>query len=248
MAGRIELKYLIDWRQKARLVEALRPFVVPAPFTDEYAIYPIMSLYYDSPSLRFYDEKLEGEMLRNKVRLRGYGYRWRELSPLFLEVKRKVDDRIIKYRRRFERFDPSLFDPKTWALDEVLDSGSVRDRRDAAQLAALVHQYRLRPAVQILYQREAYESPVFRTLRIAFDSRIVALHPEQKVDPRVFEHPGHVCLGDTRFIFEIKSDGGLPGWVLQAVHAAQVSQRAISKYVLGIEKLGLQHREIGVYA
>ncbi|MEM9552923.1 MAG: VTC domain-containing protein [Acidobacteriota bacterium] len=245
MAGRIELKYLIDWRQKVRLLDAYRPFLVPAPFTDEYATYPIMSLYYDSPSLRFFDEKLEGEMLRNKVRLRGYGYRWRALAPVFLEVKRKVDQRILKYRRRFERYDPSLLEPSTWPLDDL---ESARDRRDAAQVAALVHQHRLRPAVQILYQRQGFESPLFRSLRIAFDSRIVALHPGQAAEPWVFDHPSYRVLDDTHFVFEVKSDGGLPGWVLDGLRAAQVTQRAISKYCLGIEKLGLADREIGVYA
>ncbi|MCG8460386.1 MAG: polyphosphate polymerase domain-containing protein [Holophagales bacterium] len=271
-AGRIELKYWIGWRQREAILRLWRPYLVPAPYTNEYGIYPIMSLYYDSPSLIFFDEKLEGEKLRNKIRLRGYGYRWRSLSPLFLEIKRKVNERIIKYRKKYDRFHPDLFVPESWDLDGGVVDGdgapgsgggaagsgrgegeaaglAERDRRDLAQIAALVHRYRLRPAVQILYQREAYESPFFPSLRIAFDSQVVALHPGQEVRAGVFEeHGGHRITGDLEFVFEIKSSGGLPGWVMDGIRLGQVTQRAISKYCMGIEKLDLHHREIGVYA
>ncbi len=238
MAGRIELKYLVDWSQRDAILRAWSPFLVRAPFTNEHGIYPIMSLYYDSPSLLFYDEKLEGEMLRNKVRLRGYGYQWSELSPVFLEIKRKIDSRVIKFRRKFDAYHPELLRPQTWDLG----SGP-----DADQLALLVARYRLRPAVQILYQREAYESPFFPSLRIAFDSRLVALHPNQEATPDVFDDPRYRCMGDTQYVFEVKSDGGLPSWVMDGLRLGQVSQRAISKYCIGLEQLGLQHREIGVY-
>ena len=238
MAGRIELKYWVDWRQREAILQAWRPFLVYAPYTNEHGIYPIMSLYYDSPSLIFYDEKLEGEMLRNKVRLRGYGYRWRDLSPLFLEIKRKIDSRVIKFRRKLDGYHPDLMDPRNWDLGTG---------RDADQLALLVERYRLRPAVQILYQREAYESPFFPSLRIAFDSNLVALHPHQEATRDVFDDPRYKCMGEMQYVFEVKSNGGLPSWVMDGLRLGQVNQRAISKYCIGLEQLGLQHREIGVY-
>lgn len=239
MAGRIELKYLINWRQRQVILERWKNYLEPAPYTDERGIYPIMSLYFDSPSLLFYDEKLEGEALRNKIRLRGYGYDWHQLSPVFLEVKRKVANRVIKFRKKFDHFRPEYLNPESWNL---------QDDPNSEQIQALLLRYRLRPAVQILYQREGWESPHFRSLRVAFDSELVALHPGQKAEQWMFSDPRYRCLSDTQFVFEIKSDGGLPSWVLRGIQAAQVEQRAVSKYLYGIEKLNLQHREIGVYA
>jgi len=237
--GRVELKYLIDHRAKARLLAAWREYLVPAPYTDERAMYPIMSLYFDSPSLRFYDEKLEGEMLRNKVRLRGYGYHWQGLDPCILEVKRKVDCRVIKFRKNLGAFRPEFFDPTTWDLagdpqGEVVTSLALR--------------HHLRPAVQILYQRETYESPYCPGLRVAFDSHLLALHPEEEMRFELFEDPRRRCFSDTEFVFEVKADDTLPMWVLSAIHACQLDLRSISKYAIGIEKLHLHHREIGVYA
>lgn len=239
MAGRIELKYLVSWRTRERLMARLGPYLEPAPYTDDRATYPIMSLYFDSPSLRFYDEKLEGEAIRDKVRLRGYGYDWADLDPVILEVKHKIGPRIIKYRKKLGPFRREYLSPDEWRL---------ADDPEAAPVAALAERYRLRPAVQILYQRETYESPFAPGLRVAFDSQLTALHPGEAMRSALFDDPAHRCLRETDFVFEIKSNGGLPPWSLAAIRACQLQQRSISKYVLGVEKLGLHRREIGVYA
>lgn len=239
VAGRIELKYLVDYRTRERLLAAWDELLEAAPYTDDRAIYPIMSLYFDSPSLRFYDEKVEGEGLRNKVRLRGYGYRWQGLDPCILEVKRKVDSRIIKFRRNLGPFRPELLDPSQWRLDED---------PEAEPILALAHRYRLRPAVQILYQRETYESPYFPGLRIAFDSNLVALSPGEEMRSDFFSDPTRRILRETDFIFEIKSGGGLPSWVTTAIYSCGLELQSLSKYVFGIEKLNLHNREMGVFA
>ena len=117
MPDRLELKYLISHETRQGLLDAWRPYLTPAPHTDVHAVYPILSLYLDSPTLRFYDEKVDGEMLRNKVRMRGYGYRWDDVDPCFLEVKRKVDSRIIKLRKNIGAFEPGLLTPDRWMAD-----------------------------------------------------------------------------------------------------------------------------------
>lgn len=239
MAGRIELKYQIDYRLKDRLMARLGPYLEPAPHTDDRAMYPIMSLYFDSPSLRFYDEKLEGENIRDKIRLRGYGYDWYACDPVILEIKHKIGSRIIKFRKNLGAFRPEFLEPEKWQLDG--------DPKGAA-VSALAHRYRLRPAVQILYQRETYESSFAPGLRVAFDSHLIALHPGERMSREIYDDTSRRCMSETHFIFEIKSNGGLPPWALAAIHDAQLNVRSISKYVLGIEKLNLHRREIGVYA
>jgi hypothetical protein len=239
MPGRIELKYLISHDVKAGLLQRWQKYLDSAPFTDDQAVYPILSLYFDSPSLRFYDEKVDGEMLRNKVRLRGYGYRWEKMDPCFLEVKRKVDTRIIKFRKNMGRFRPEFLHPAGWQL-----AGSP----EADRVSALLERYRLRPAVQVFYLREAYESPLCQRLRITVDSTLVALHPGEPLQRHMLIEPQRQCIRDTQFVLEIKSNGALPRWITDAIREFQIEQRAFSKYVVCIEKLGIQNREIGVYA
>lgn len=237
MTERVELKYLVDDRAKDWLLGRLHEYLVPAPYTDERAVYPIMSLYFDTPALRFYTEKLDGEAIRNKVRLRGYGHRWEDLDPCFLEVKHKIDARLVKFRKRLGAFQPHHRRPESWPLTTGDD-----------RLAALAHRYPLRPTVQILYQRQAYESPFCPRLRIAFDSRLVALHPDEAPGEATCERADRLCLRETQFIFEIKADGVLPGWVVGALHAGALVERRISKYVLGVEKLGLERLGVGAWA
>lgn len=239
MGGRIELKYQIDYRQREKLLGLFGTYLEADSHADERAVYPIMSLYFDSPSLRFYDEKLEGEAVRNKVRLRGYGYDWKGLDPVILEIKHKIGPRIYKYRKKLGVFRPEYWDPNSWKLG---------DDPKAAPVQALAARYRLRPAVQILYQRETYESPYVPGLRIAFDSQLVALHPNESMSSAIFDSPAHRLMRETDFIFEVKSNGGLPDWVQRGIEACQLQVRSISKYVLGIEKLNLHNQEMGVYA
>ena len=239
MGGRIELKYLVDPDTKNRLMARWRPYLVPAPYTDALAMYPIMSLYFDSPSLRFYDEKLEGEALRNKVRLRGYGYRWEGLDPCILEVKSKVNQRIFKFRKKLGVYRPEYMHPERWPL---------QDDPTAAPVVALALRHQLRPAVQVLYRRQTFESPFCPGLRVAFDSQLLALDVGEIMHPDKVDDPRYRCLPEDRFVFEVKSNGGLPDWILRGLHDGQVLLRSISKYVVAIEKLGLHRREMGVYA
>jgi VTC domain len=162
-----------------------------------------------------------------------------KMAPCFLEIKRKVDTRIIKYRQKFERFSPELMNPACWRLG---------DDREGAALAAALHLYALRPAVQTIYLRQTFESPFANTLRLAFDSQLYALLPGQRFERALVDDPRHRCLGESQFIFEIKSDGRLPEWLRRGLEAAEVVQRALSKYVIAIEKLQLERAEIGVYA
>ena len=239
MAGRIELKYLVDPDTKERLLARWRPYLVAAPYTDALAMYPIMSLYFDSPSLRFYDEKLEGEALRNKVRLRGYGYNWQDLDPCILEVKGKINQRVLKFRKNLGPFRAEYLQPALWPL---------ADNPSAAPVMALALRHQLRPAVQVLYRRETYESPFCPGLRIAFDSQLLALEVGELMTPDKVDDLKYRCLPEDRFVFEIKSNGGLPDWILRGIRDGQVLLRSISKYVLAIEKLNLHRREMGVYA
>ena len=87
---RSELKFLLHHSTKRLLLERWRRYLVQAPFTDDNAVTPILSQYYDSPCLEFYNEKLAGIALRKKVRLRVYSQRMMPGETTFLEIKMRV--------------------------------------------------------------------------------------------------------------------------------------------------------------
>jgi hypothetical protein len=69
--NRYEIKYLVDVAAVPQLCEDLTSRLDP----DEQgpAGYGVWSLYYDTPGLRFYWEKIEGIRFRRKLRIRHYG-------------------------------------------------------------------------------------------------------------------------------------------------------------------------------
>src|SRR6478735_4127467 len=92
---RYEHKFLIP----ERLVPEIRSFARTTSCVDRYAgpdgTYTIRSLYFDTPSLDLYWANDREQRCRFKCRARMYPG---ATSPYFLEVKRRVQDVIVKSR------------------------------------------------------------------------------------------------------------------------------------------------------
>ena len=86
VAQRFEAKYVIGELQAEAITHYIKPFVEPDPHAPEY---PVTSLYLDSPDLALYQSSDMGEKNRFKLRVRSYDDAPR--SPLFLEVKQRID-------------------------------------------------------------------------------------------------------------------------------------------------------------
>ena len=95
---RFELKYLIS-EETALLV---RDFVRSYLDFDEYSVgkpnysYPVHSLYLDSDDLKLYWETINGCKNRYKLRLRYYSTH--PDAPVFFEIKRRINNCIMKQR------------------------------------------------------------------------------------------------------------------------------------------------------
>src|SRR5689334_18934733 len=101
--NRFELKYRIDERRARGVRDFIRSYMV----RDRYArpeiggCYPIYSVYLDSPGLALYSATLHG--LKNRFKLRARYYDDRPQSPVFFEIKRRVNDVILKERAPIRR-------------------------------------------------------------------------------------------------------------------------------------------------
>ena len=85
---RFELKYVITLKEAERFKDALRAFMVTDEHGGSSGRYALASLYYDSPDLRCYREKMDGLKFRRKLRIRRYetGEVMTEGTPVFLEI------------------------------------------------------------------------------------------------------------------------------------------------------------------
>jgi len=68
--NRFELKYLLTLQQAEEFKVALKAYLKPDEHGD--GRYALTSLYYDSPDLRCYWEKVDGVKFRRKLRIRRY--------------------------------------------------------------------------------------------------------------------------------------------------------------------------------
>ena len=98
---RHELKYYIPERFYPRIVSLIEPYMELDPFAQrqETKSYLVRSLYLDTFDRRFYHEKLAGLHTRKKLRIRGYND---NTSEVFLEIKRRYDNIIVKQRAQIE--------------------------------------------------------------------------------------------------------------------------------------------------
>ena len=98
VAQRFEAKYIITELQAMAVRDFIDPYVVP----DTYAsVYPVTSLYLDSPALMMYRSSEMGEKNRYKLRWRVYDED--PDGPVFFEVKRRMDLVILKRRAALRR-------------------------------------------------------------------------------------------------------------------------------------------------
>jgi len=189
--------------------------------------YTVRSLYYDTPSLRYYNEKLGGIGRRTKIRLRRYESATGKPSGWFLEAKEKFDDLCAKSRAAIS----------TEALHESMagrgwpDLKTITFPNEAAcqsfQLA--IQSCNLEPKVLVLYDREAFVDP-HSDLRVTIDTEVQAIaasNPYQTI--------GRELPIMNRPVFEIKFRDTVPAWLNMILRKNGVVREPISKYCCGID-------------
>jgi SPX domain protein involved in polyphosphate accumulation len=233
--SRFEYKYLVSNDDLHKLRSQISPYLE----LDKYAAkrknkeYVVRSLYYDTPQLRFYYEKLAGLKNRKKVRIRGYN-EFRKNAIAFLEIKRKDTNSIWKNRTGVPFRD----------ISSLLETGQVRefifceDKKengidDAIKFLFQIHRNSLRPIINVVYEREAFFYKFDHRLRITLDKNLrSSLNPAveslYREENMIYAIPGNT-------IMEVKIHGPLPSWLGYTIARLGLRQQALSKYTLALD-------------
>jgi hypothetical protein len=251
MSGRLEYKYLVPNRLVDEIRSDLQPYMDLDEFAGKRGEYTVRSVYYDTPRLDCYHEKLDGTGLRRKYRIRGYN-RPDENSIVFLEIKRKHANFILKSRAplRHDELDEFLASRDLARYSEGSPK-SVRDQRDAESFLYYYLRHGLRPTVLVVYDREAFHGKFDPSLRLTFDKNLRAatfpsldmLYDEDCLEYAMARH----------FIFEVKFfRGALPAWVPALVKRYALPRMALSKYTICLDSQGAPrhfgHVRTGVFS
>jgi SPX domain protein involved in polyphosphate accumulation len=220
--SRYELKYIIQEPTAHEVRAFARNHLMPDPYAraDSAFSYNIYSVYLDSPGYALMNQTLEG--LKNRFKLRVRFYDNNPDHPVFFEVKRRVNDVIVKVRAKVRResADRLMHPFGGWP-----DRSDLANPDDERSFSALTKFCQLRdklgcgPAVLVAYNREAWCSPEDDSVRVTFDRALeaapydpvgtFALRRDEKWIRPPMRVPG--------VVLELKFTDRFPNWMRQMV-------------------------------
>ncbi len=231
---RFEIKYLIDdakaWRLRDSLAQRL--------MLDEHSLrhpdqaYPVHSLYLDSDARQLYWDTINGNRNRYKLRVRYYDTA--PEAPLFLEIKRRVNDAILKQRALVTQ--AALTEILAGRIPPVEQQIPSNGWGGLEEFVMSLRALSARPAALVSYFREAWGHPDHNSLRITIDKR-VQYHPLQDVCwPPITGRP--VAVFGNWSVLEIKYTSRYPDWVGDLIRRFDLRQCSAAKYADGATRAG----------
>ncbi|MGC4007085.1 MAG: polyphosphate polymerase domain-containing protein [Pirellulales bacterium] len=228
-ANRYEYKYLIDEDQAPEIRRVLSDYLVP----DEYAdparqnSYDIHSLYLDNAAHELCRATLDGARNRYKLRIRFYDES--PTTPVFCEIKRRVNDAVAKERVAVRRDAvPRLL--LTHAPDRAMlwhdDTRSYETLRRFCEFCDAVGADR---GMLVSYRREAYVSPADESVRVTLDREVAGGRFDPALRVEHFQDPLQPRIPGT--ILEMKFTDRFPNWMRELVLQLNLQRRQMAKYV-----------------
>jgi hypothetical protein len=229
--NRFEYKYLIDERCAHEVRNFCRAYLVH----DEYArpemkwAYPTHSVYLDGPGLPLYNATIQGHKNRYKLRIRYYTEN--PSDPVFCEIKRRVNDVILKDRALVKRDRalrllagecPRITDlVKPNNLDHWSALRRFCDMRDNIGASGRVF---------VSYLREAWVKPDDDNVRLTFDRNLCGGKFDGTFVVKKDVYPPPLLAGNP-CVLELKFTDRFPFWFREMARALNLERRNNAKYV-----------------
>jgi SPX domain protein involved in polyphosphate accumulation len=229
--NRFELKYILNLKQAGIFKSGLRPYMTRDEHGNNNGCYSLSSLYYDSPGLRCYLEKVDGLRFRRKLRIRIYESDevLSEETPVFLEIKQRVD-RVTQKRRAVLTYGDAL----RLCNDRQMPDAIVAEDKDLIEeIYAFLWQYNLHPASIVRYCRQAFIGTDYDPgLRVTFDTSLSFLTYPLYLHEHTISLP---MMAAKWVVLEIKVNERIPHWLVEMIKAHNLQIIRISKYCRSIE-------------
>jgi hypothetical protein len=233
---RRELKYVIPEETALAVREYVRPYLE----IDEYGAgrpnlsYTIHNLYLDSDDLAIYWGTINGDKNRYKLRLRFYEDNPK--APIFFEIKRRMNDAIMKQRGGVKRQAVEAVLAGQHPGPEDMVSGDGRQLVAIQRFVQLMMRDQAAPTAHVTYEREAWISPSDNSVRVTLDRNVFIAPDFTTRFTAHMEEP--YCVFGKLVILELKFTGRFPDWFKDLVRVFGLRQGSASKYADGIANRG----------
>ena len=239
LRSRFECKYIVSPVSVPAIREFIQPFMAP----DRYAArwdgnrYAICSLYLDSQDLRLYQQTVGGEKNRFKLRIRTYDD---DLdSPVYFEVKRKLNNIVSKQRAAVGRDNAKCLVER--GVNGWMEGLPIEALDDLNSFVLYTDLTNARPLVRVRYMREAYEARGGDPVRITIDTDL--MHAVTLDHDICHESGRWVTTPVAGSILELKFTERFPEWMSALVRAFGLKQQPVPKYVLSVDHMLMEGRE-----
>ncbi len=235
-ATRFELKYRVTAQVAVRMREFIRAYLVPDEYSEgkpDYS-YHNHSLYLDSDDLKLYWDVLNSNKNRYKLRIRYYDDN--PASPVFFEIKRRMNDAILKKRCAVRREAVAQLLAGQLPEEQHLFSPSPKSFDAIHEFCYLKEDLQASPKTHVAYRREAWVSEADNSVRVSFD-RDVCSAPSFSGELKT-ELENFVMPFTPDVILELKFTGRFPNWFREMVELFGVMQLGAAKYADGVDQLG----------
>lgn len=228
--NRYELKYIIPVALRDKLIEDILKNAEPDPYSGMDG-YPLVSLYYDSPGLDCFWNKIEGIKFRRKLRLRIYPANPIENTTKgMVEIKQRINRTVQKKRLKMPLDEAHILCttgqmPPDFEMDEM-------DEQVVGEVQFMVKSLHLEPTCITAYHRQAFMGSKYESgLRITFDTNVSYRCHELLVNENT---PNYLVLPREWTILEVKANEAIPDWVTSMLGRHNCELRRVSKYCAGI--------------
>lgn len=227
---RYEIKYLLNGKQKEKVLRAMEPYMEP----DAYGRSTIRNIYYDTDNYRLVRKSLEKPVYKEKLRVRSY----RAVGPddrVFVELKKKYDG--VVYKRRISVAEQAAFQYLTGRITAPEPS------QITEEIDYFLRFYEtLAPKVFLSYEREAFYTKEPGEFRVTFDENILWRETDLSLEKGIYGAP---ILKPGQTLMEIKTPGAIPLWMVKVLSEESIRQTSFSKY--GNAYLEICNREKGEF-
>lgn len=220
--NRTEEKFILTLDQYASLRAKLSR-VLKHDMESKAVRYPIRSLYFDSIDNKDYFEKMAGNEIRKKIRIRSYDV---EMGKCKLEMKKKNGDAQHKIGIWISNADARELTRGN--LDVLTKYFKGESAETALEIYTVMKEGVYRPVVMVEYDRVAFTYPM-NNIRVTFDMGIRS----SETDFDLFKKRiNYMKILDNRVVLEVKYNGQLLGFISEILRPYRLSRTAVSKYVL----------------
>ena len=226
---RYEIKYMVTAEQKARILEAMEPYME----MDRFGRSTVRNIYFDTDDFVLARHSIAKPDFKEKLRVRCYAEADAD-STVFMELKRKFDG--VVYKRRVGLREADAMRWMAGSNDPAVMSGLAAG---SPQVTSEIEYFRglysgLKPVLYLFYDREAYRmkdgahaADGGAEFRVTFDCNIRCRETGLTLRSEAY---GTEMLDEGMFLMELKCPGAIPLWMTEVLSKEHLYKTSFSKY------------------